>query len=81
MSDKAISINTVVAAVMWVLAVALVSIDVFSAENTGDLGIVMSAGAATVTVRGFFCQQFERERNAFGIGRDYEKGSKMRSVR
>lgn len=81
MTDRAVSINTVAAATMWVLAVALVAIDVFSKRNTGDLGIVMSAGAATVTVRGFFCRQFEREQNAFTLGRDYEGFKRMKSVR
>lgn len=70
MQDKTVSLTSVFAWVLWVVAIALVLVDVFTEVNSGDLGIVAAAGGATLTVRGYFLDLEDRERNAFEIGRD-----------
>lgn len=70
MKDTHVSLTAVGAAVLWALGVALVVVELVSAFGTGHLGVVLVAGAATLTVRGYFVDLEDRERNAFRIGQD-----------
>lgn len=80
LADPHLSWTSLGAFVLWLAALTLVLVDVLTGIDTGDIGIVASAAAATLTVRGYMIGLVDqiqiRERNAFEIGRD-----SVRSIR
>ena len=70
MQDKHVSLNSLVAGVLWAMAPVLVLVDLFSDVESGELGVLLGLGATTLSVRGYFVALADRERNAFMIGRD-----------
>ena len=71
MTDKDISMTNVSAWALWLLGGVAIALEVWSGRNwVGHLGILSGAAAATLHVRGFFCQQGEMLRNAYQVGRD-----------
>jgi hypothetical protein len=82
MNDRNLSATVVAATVLWILGGSLAVVEAVSGLQVGALGIVAVAGGATLNVRGYFCGLEARERNAFVLGRDYEREQErgMRSV-
>lgn len=77
------SVHHVVAATLWLLAVALVVAGHwFGAHIFADLGLVATGAAAVTSIRGFICKATTRvvegERTAFELGRD---SVELRSLR
>lgn len=70
MQDKNVSLTDACSWVLWVLAVALVVVQMASPLETAELGVIAAIGGATLTVRGYFVDLADRERNAYEIGRD-----------
>lgn len=72
MNDFRISATTAASGLLWTVGVVLTIVELVTGLDVGELGVVTAAGGAVLTVRGFFCQLADRERNAFELGRDYE---------
>lgn len=70
MQDRHVSLTGVTAAALWMLSVVLVVAGALTDVSCGDLGIVAGLAAVTLTIRGYFVDLADRERNAFEIGRD-----------
>lgn len=75
MNDRPISTTTVLASTLWVVGFGLAFLyAAIGLRGTGVLAMLIAAGGATLTVRGYLCrleeELFERERNAFQLGRD-----------
>ena len=71
MDEVNVSGWSVVAGVLWAGSVGFVARAVASRDaNLGDVGIVLSAAAATVTLHGRMVANRQTERNAFELGRD-----------
>lgn len=68
--DKNVSLTRVFALGLWALAAALVLAELALGVDLADVGLLAGLAAATLTVRGYFVDLHDRERNAFEIGRD-----------
>lgn len=73
MQDRTITATTAAALFLWPAGLGLVLLDLFTAVNTGQLGLYLAMGGGVLNIRGFFCAQNYRERNAFYLGRDSVK--------
>lgn len=58
--------------VMWLAGGAVVVVGLFDQELTG-VGIWLTALGAVLSVRWMLCRECYRQRNAFELGRDYER--------
>lgn len=81
MNDSTIATTTAAALFLWPLGLLLIALDAILGWPTGQLGIYGTCAAGVLNIRGFFCQQRHRERNAFEVGRDYQRGAEVRSLR
>lgn len=75
MNDRPISVTVTCAALLWAGGGALIVVyALVGVRGLGVIGIFLSAGAATLTIRCYLMQLAEcfehRERNAFELGRD-----------
>lgn len=70
MNDRTVSATTAAAVLLWTLGLTLVLLDLFGHVETGELGIYATGGAMVLNIRSFFCQQREREREAYDLGRE-----------
>lgn len=81
MNERSIAVHSAISALLWPIGFALVLLGLFTEFEFGQLGIVLCMVAATLTVRGYFCGLYRREREAFELGRDYAAGDSGPNVR
>lgn len=70
MHNTYVAVDRIFATTLWVLSTALITTDVLTEVNSGDLGILAGLGAAVVSVRGYVMRIEHELRNAFELGRD-----------
>lgn len=71
-----------VAATLWVIGSAMVVVSVFIEPGLGHVGLALVAGGMVLHIRGFFLQFYSELKNAFELGREYERGAEnVRSLR
>lgn len=80
MNDRSISACHTVAAVLWVLALALVLVGSLTFLPLESVGLLVAGGAITLNVRGYLARLEASTRNLFELGRDLGR-SEMREVR
>lgn len=69
--NVSVSLGCVAATSLWVGAVALLAIGTWTGDHTPqNWGLVISAGAATATIRQYFVNWSRSMRNAYLLGRD-----------
>lgn len=72
--------TTGAAGVLWVVGAGLMIAGAFDLRFMG-WGIWVTAVAAVLTIRRMLCTQDQKARNAFELGRDYERADADGSVR
>lgn len=81
MSDRAVSVTAVASMALWVVSAGLMVAGFWDLHFMG-CGLWLSAAAATCTIRKMLCEGEARARNAFELGRDYEReDASVRSLR
>jgi hypothetical protein len=70
---REVPLRTVIATTLWLIGITLGVFDFLDWAEVGDLGVIVAAVGATLNVRGFFLDLFERECRAFEAGREYER--------
>lgn len=83
MYDRSLPLHHVLATVIWCLAIGFIVAGLASRFiYLGHLGLLFTACAAVLNIRGFICcatqQVLDNERNAFELGRD---SAEVRSLR
>lgn len=83
MRDWEVRVAAVISGVLWVTGAALVVAGVLTkVYGVPAVGLFTAGVAAVLNIRGFVLRMEERIRDAFDLGRDYERGQPpMRSVR
>lgn len=81
MSERRVSVIVVASVVLWIISCGLMIGGLWDLRFMG-WGLWLSAIGATVTIRQMLVQSEAKMRNAFELGRDYEReGSSVRSLR
>jgi hypothetical protein len=66
----------------WITGTALVIVGIITNRNgIPGLGIIFVAAGSVMNVRSFFAQHGECLRNAFEMGRDYERAQQQGTLR
>ncbi len=86
MEDREVSVRTVCSVTLWVIGMALVVLDALTEGiSSGQIGLATIGGAMVLTLRGYFCTFYARQRDMFEAGRDYERSvdydDRVRSIR
>lgn len=83
MFDQSVTILTALAFVLWITGGALVLTGQLGASpHLGQVGLLAAGLGGVINIRGFIDNLTERERNAFEVGRQYERpGGGVRSLR
>lgn len=80
--DFEVSAGVVAACALWFAAVALVVTGcLLHVQGVGDLGLVVAAGAATVTIRGYFVKHGRIMRNTLGLAHEAARVEALHSRR
>lgn len=80
----AISLWKVATWVTWLIAAALICVGVVIHDDLTQIGLGLTAGSATLSIRGFCCRLSRNIQAAFEIGRDVgraETDAVIRSLR
>lgn len=83
MRDREVQLAAVISGVLWVAGAATVIAGVFTKTyGLPAVGLFSAGVAAVLNIRSFVLRMEERVRDAFELGRDYERGRPptMRSV-
>lgn len=75
--DGKIAATTALAALLWPAGLALVILDLMTGIQTGELGLYLAGAGGVLTIRGFFCEMRQRERDAYRLGEE----AGVRSIR
>lgn len=83
MEEWEVSVEAILAGLLWSLGIALVVLNFWVAADLGDLGLLLAGIGAVLTLRRSHLGMFEMQRKAFELGRDYERGQlvKPQSIR
>jgi hypothetical protein len=82
MHDREVSATVVASSALWVVSAGLMIAGFWDLRFMG-WGLWGAAIAATCTIRKMICQSDARSRNAFDLGRDYDRSAEasVRSLR
>jgi hypothetical protein len=73
---------SVFATALWVGGSVMVLLNAVIGIEVGQVGLACIGGAMVLNVRGFFCRMHSEMRDAFQMGRDYERGqARVRAIR
>lgn len=81
MQDKDVSISWALAIALWTIGTMLVLWDLLAPVPVGNLGVVIVTAATVLNIRAYFGDMHEYMRNAFELGRDYERARERSGVR
>lgn len=79
--DRSISATSVAAWALWIIGGVVVLTDVFVGPPIMGVGLWTTGAAMVLSIRRMLCRQADRQREAFEMGRDFERGSELHSVR
>lgn len=73
MQEKEVSVRSVVAGVLWIVGSGLVLASIFTREGLGHVGLAFIAAGVVFHLHGLFNRLQSDLKNAFDLGRDYER--------
>lgn len=73
MHDRTISATTTIAYACWFTGTLLVFLSFFGPLQLAAVGLLIAGAGGVMQIRGFLCALERRERNAFALGKDYER--------
>lgn len=80
-SDKDISVTSAASWMLWALGGGLVAIGAFFDLWFTGVGLWLSGIGGVLSIRRMLCHDSSRHRNAFELGRDYERAGSVHSLR
>ena len=80
--EREVAVRTVVAVALWGIGIGFVLVQIFTPFRVGQVGLVCVGGAMVLNVRGYFSRLDGQMRDAFQLGRDFERGERrVHSIR